>query len=160
MALFFIASNQCWMPDILSQNKKSLPQGLHLMVDKDIVFWSPDLLRGRGGSLAYYFQLLLTPSPVNVWILWWISCSWIMHSFIQQTLRGLSGYFLLCALKATWREIDKQPVYMLGSMIIEICAKWHQLWKHRQGNHDFFVGMWGPGTAAPRRWHLNWVLWV
>lgn len=35
------------MPDILSQNKKSLPQGLHLMVDKDIVFWSPDLLRGR-----------------------------------------------------------------------------------------------------------------
>jgi len=45
-----------------------------------------------------------------------------IHSFIQPTLRGLSGYFLLCALKATWREIDKQPLYMVGS-IIEVCAK-------------------------------------
>ena len=57
---------------------KSLPQGLHLMVDKDIVFWSPDLMRGRGGRLAYHFELLFKPSTVcfffsptvNVWILW------------------------------------------------------------------------------------------
>lgn len=49
---------------------KSLPQGLHLMVDKDVVFWSPDLMRGRGGRLAYYFLLLFKPSTVNVWILW------------------------------------------------------------------------------------------
>lgn len=139
---------------------KSLPQGLHLMVDKDAVFWSPDLMNGRGERLACYLELLFEHSPAKFWMLWKTSCCWTMHSFIQQALRGLWCCSMLYALKETWRETDEQPLHVVRSMKIEVCAKWHQLWKHRQGNHDLLVGTWGPGMAAPRRWHLSWVLWT
>lgn len=60
-----------------------------LRVDKDIVFWSPDLMRGERGRvrLAYHLEFLLKHFSVNFRVLWLMSCYWTIYSFSKH-LRG------------------------------------------------------------------------
>ena len=67
---------------------KALPQGLHLMVGKDIICWSPDLMRSRDGRLVDYLALLFKHSPVNFWLLLQMLLD---HTFIHSCSKHLGG---------------------------------------------------------------------